>query len=67
MTASLISPQVGGGAIRLRNEEEQMNKRPETQANRKNTSPSQASHHRLAVYKHHRLLVVETRLPDRNL
>ena len=40
MTASLISPQVGAGAIRLRNEEEQMNKRPETQANRKNTSPS---------------------------
>jgi len=58
--------EVRAGAIRLRNEEEQVNKRQETQANRKNKKVL-PSHHRLAAYKHHFPLFVETRLPDRNL
>ena len=51
----------------MRNEEEQVNQRPEPQANRKNKKPSQASHYRLAAYKHYRPLFVATRLPDSNL
>jgi hypothetical protein len=59
--------EIRAGAIRLRNEEEQVNKRQERQANRTNNKPLPSQPSLADCFQTPLPLVVETRLPDSNL
>jgi len=64
---TLQKEEIRAGAIQLRNEDEQVNKRQERQAHRKNNQPLPSQPSSADGFQIPLPLVVETRLPDSDL